>query len=123
MMGGVAARGCLVAARRDAALEHTGMQAVRRGWTAGHLHVGHPQWSPPCSPPQPGPFSEHSVYTWAAGDLRELPGVPLRGEGSCGGVGAPRDSAGSGATEEGLTSRPKGISALKLLSALGERCQ
>ena len=31
--------------------------------------------------------------------------VPLRGEGSCGGGGAPRDSAGSGATEEGLTSR------------------
>ena len=29
--------------------------------------------------------------------------VPLRGEGSCGGGGAPRDSAGSGATEEGLT--------------------
>ena len=37
--------------------------------------------------------------------LRELPRVPLRGEGSCGGGGAPRDSAGSGATEEGLTSR------------------
>ena len=35
--------------------------------------------------------------TW----IRELPGVPLRGEGSCGGGGAPRDSAGSGATEEG----------------------
>ena len=33
----------------------------------------------------------------SAGDLRELPGVPLRGEGSCGGGGAPRDSAGSGA--------------------------
>ena len=32
----------------------------------------------------------------SAGDLRELPGVPLRGEGSCGGGGAPRDSAGSG---------------------------
>ena len=31
--------------------------------------------------------------------------MPLRGEGSCGGGGAPRDSAGSGATEEGLTSR------------------
>ena len=29
--------------------------------------------------------------------LRELPRVPLRGEGSCGGGGAPRDSAGSGA--------------------------
>ena len=39
-----------------------------------------------------------------SGDLRELPGVPLSGEGSCGGGGAPRDSAGSGATEEGLTS-------------------
>ena len=33
----------------------------------------------------------------SAGDLRELPRVPLRGEGSCGGGGAPRDSAGSGA--------------------------
>ena len=32
------------------------------------------------------------------------PANPLRGEGSCGGGGAPRDSAGSGATEEGLTS-------------------
>ena len=39
-----------------------------------------------------------------AGDLMELLRVPLRGEGSCGGGGAPRDSAGSGATEEGLTS-------------------
>ena len=36
---------------------------------------------------------------------KELPRVPLRGEGSCGGGGAPRDTAGSGATEEGLTSR------------------
>ena len=33
------------------------------------------------------------------------PVLRLRGEGSCGGGGAPRDSAGSGATEEGLTSR------------------
>ena len=41
----------------------------------------------------------------SAGDLRELSRVPLRGEGSCGGGGAPRDSAWSGATEEGLTSR------------------
>ena len=41
----------------------------------------------------------------SAGDLRELARVPLRGEASCGGGGAPRDSAGSGATEEGLTSR------------------
>ena len=31
--------------------------------------------------------------------------VPLRGEGSCGVGRASRDSAGSGATEEGLTSR------------------
>ena len=38
-------------------------------------------------------------------DLSELPRVPLRGEGSCGGGGANRDSAGSGAMEEGLTSR------------------
>ena len=41
----------------------------------------------------------------SAGDLRELPKGPLRGEGSCGVGGVPRDSAGSGATEEGLTSR------------------
>ena len=40
------------------------------------------------------------VTAGSAGDLRELPRVPLRGEGSCGGGGAPRDSAGSGATEE-----------------------
>ena len=40
-------------------------------------------------------------WTPSAWDLRELPRVPLRGEGSCGGGGAPRDSAGSGATEEG----------------------
>ena len=38
----------------------------------------------------------------SGGDLRELPRVPLRGEGSCGGGGAPRDSAGSGTTEEVL---------------------
>ena len=38
----------------------------------------------------------------SAGDFRDLPRVPLRGEGSCGDGGAPRDSAGSGATEEGL---------------------
>ena len=41
----------------------------------------------------------------SAEDLRELPKVPLRGEGSCGGGGAPRDSAGFGAMEEGLISR------------------
>ena len=39
-----------------------------------------------------------SLPSPSAGDLRELPRVPLRGEGSCGGGGAPRDSAGSGAT-------------------------
>lgn len=32
-----------VAARRDAALQHSSMQAVKRGCTAGHLHAGHPQ--------------------------------------------------------------------------------
>ena len=53
----------------------------------------------------------------SAGDLRELPGVPLRGEGSCGGGGAPRDSAGSGAREEGLTSRQR-RRGLTLLSQL-----
>ena len=41
----------------------------------------------------------------SAGDLRELPRVPLRGEASCGVGGASRDSAGSCPTEEGLTSR------------------
>ena len=38
----------------------------------------------------------------SAGDLRELPRVPLRGKGSCGGGGAPRDSAGSGLELAGL---------------------
>ena len=46
-----------------------------------------------------------SFPSTSAGDLRELPRVPLIGEGSCEGGGAPRDSAGFGATEEGLTSR------------------
>ena len=41
----------------------------------------------------------------SAVDLRDLPRVPLRGEGSCGGGGAPRESSWSGATEEGLISR------------------
>ena len=41
----------------------------------------------------------------SAGDLRELPRVPLRGEGSCGVGGASRDSAGFVAMEEGLISR------------------
>ena len=41
----------------------------------------------------------------SAPDLRELPRVPLRGEGYCGVGGASRDSAGFGAMEEGLISR------------------
>ena len=41
----------------------------------------------------------------SAGDYRELPRVPLRGEGCCGVGGASRDSAGFGAMEEGLISR------------------
>ena len=41
----------------------------------------------------------------SAGDLRELPMVPLRGEGCCGVGRASRDSAGFGAMEEGLISR------------------
>ena len=41
----------------------------------------------------------------SAGDLRELPRVPLRGEGSCGVGGDFRDSAGLDAKEEGLTLR------------------
>ena len=57
----------------------------------------------------------------SAGDLRELPRVPLRGEGSCGGGGVPRDSAGSGATEEGLTSR--GGRNLRLPLHFGQRPQ
>ena len=46
-----------------------------------------------------------SFLSTSAGDLRELPRVPLRGEGSCGVGGAPWDSAGFGALEEGLISR------------------
>ena len=38
----------------------------------------------------------------SAGDLRELPLVPLIGEGCCGVGGASRDSAGLGAMEEGM---------------------
>ena len=34
-----------------------------------------------------------SAFAPSAGDLRELPRVPLRGEGSCGGGGAPRGGA------------------------------
>ena len=40
----------------------------------------------------------------SAGDLRELPRVPLRGEGRCGVGGASRDSTGMVAMEEGLIS-------------------
>ena len=40
----------------------------------------------------------------SAGDLRELPRVPLRGEGRCGFGGASRDSTGFVAMEEGLIS-------------------
>ena len=57
-------------------------------------------------------FYEHYVN----GDLRELPRVSLRGEGSCGVGGAPRDSAGPGATEEGLTSREAGTSGFLCVS-------
>ena len=46
-----------------------------------------------------------SFPSTSAGVLRELPRVPLRGEGSCGVGGASRDSAGFGALEEGLISR------------------
>ena len=46
---------------------------------------------------------------FSAGDLRELPRVPLRGEGSCGGGGAPRVGKDSdagrdwGQEEKGMT--------------------
>ena len=43
--------------------------------------------------------------TWVSVLSASMPRVPLRGEGSCGVGGASRDSARSGATEEGLTSR------------------
>ena len=46
-----------------------------------------------------------SFPSTSAGDLREPPRLPLRGEGYCGVGGASRDSAGFGAMEEGLTSR------------------
>ena len=52
-----------------------------------------------------GGGGKHSFPSPSAGDLRELPRVPLRGEESCGVGRASRDSAGSCATEEGLTSR------------------
>ena len=85
----------------------------------------------PSEPPVHGLIFETSICYWqdqpGRGSEHEEPGVPgkrgreardatraprrasrkvpLRGEGSCGSGGAPRDSAGSGATEEGLTSR------------------
>ena len=46
-----------------------------------------------------------SFPSTSAGDLRELPRVPLRGEGCCVVGRASRDSAGFGAMEEGLISR------------------
>ena len=46
-----------------------------------------------------------SFPSTSAGVLRELPRVPLRGEGSCGVGRASQGSAGFGAMEEGLISR------------------
>ena len=46
-----------------------------------------------------------SFPSTSPGDLRELPMVPLRGEGCCGVGGPSRDSSGFGAIEEGLISR------------------
>ena len=46
-----------------------------------------------------------SFPSTSAGDLTEIPRVPLRGEGSCGVGRASRDSAGFSAMEEGLISR------------------
>ena len=61
------------------------------------------QPSLPTLPPRVGWGAEHSAGLFQK--RVSLPPSerepPLRGEGSCGGGGAPRDSAGSGATEEG----------------------
>ena len=46
-----------------------------------------------------------SFPSTSASDFRELPRVPLRGQGYCELGGASRDSTGFGATEEGLISR------------------
>ena len=46
-----------------------------------------------------------SFPSTSAGDYRELPRMPLRGEGCCGVGRASRDSAGFSAMEEGLISR------------------
>ena len=51
-----------------------------------------------------GGCGKNSFPSPSVGDLRELPRLPLRGEGSCGVGGASRDSAGFGAMEEGLIS-------------------
>ena len=45
----------------------------------------------------------------SAGDLREFPRVPLRGEGSCGCGGAPRDSAGQGLSVPSCQANPVGL--------------
>ena len=52
-----------------------------------------------------GASGKPSFPSTSAGDLRELPMVPLIGEGCCGVGGASQDSAGFGAMEEGLISR------------------
>ena len=57
------------------------------------------------SRPFSGCSGKASFPSTSAGDVRELPKVPLRGEGCCGVGGASRDSAGLGAVEEGLISR------------------
>ena len=57
------------------------------------------------SRPFSGCSGKASFPSTSAWDLRELPRVPLRGEGCCGVGGASRDTAGLGAVEEGLISR------------------
>ena len=59
-----------------------------------------------------------SFPSTSARDLRELPMVPLIGEGCCGVGGASRDSAGLGAMEEGLISRGDRKHRLPLLFGL-----
>ena len=46
-----------------------------------------------CCDPLSGLKGVQPPLPFGAGDLRELARVPLRGEGSCGGGGAPQDSA------------------------------
>ena len=62
-----------------------------------------------------------SFPSTSAGDLREPPRVPLRGERYCGVGGASQDSAGFGAMEEGLISR--GGKNLRLPLRFGRRPQ